>query len=409
MSTDPSIDEVLTDADVLVVSHGYQTFTKNQVDRLAERVNSVHVLVRYNRIADIGEYLPIRRLKPHRRSARIDRTDQPDNVTVIPMPLWYLPIDRHYRKLGEKHYEAVRETVAGLPTEFDLIHAHFTWTAGYAAVRLGQERDIPTVLTVHENEQWLAELAEDGPEGVYETWRGADAIVRVNEKDVPMLAAFNDDVYSVPNGFSRAEFPSYDRDEARETLGVSAETDLVFGLGGMRRRKRWHHLIDAMAVLDDRRTDVRCVLAGQGPEVRAFRDRVADRNLSDVVDVRGYLPQEEVALWMNAADVFCLPSASEGNPTVLFEALGCGTPYVGTRAGGVPEILPSDDYGLTCEPDRPERLVEILDEGLSREWDREAIRTYGEQFTWGRIVDQLVDEVYAEVLKEPDVQRIAGM
>ena len=76
---------------------------------------------------------------------------------------------------------------------------------------------------------------------------------------------------------------------------------------------------------------------------------------------------------MNACDLFVLPSLNEGNPTVMFEALGCGKPFVGTKVGGVPEVIASDDYGLLVEPADPEDLAEKILVALDREWDREAI------------------------------------
>lgn len=84
---------------------------------------------------------------------------------------------------------------------------------------------------------------------------------------------------------------------------------------------------------------------------------------------------------MNACDLFVLPSLSEGNPTVMFECLGCGKPFIGTKVGGIPEIIVSDDYGLLCEPANSEDLAEKILIALDKEWDEEKIRNYAKQFT----------------------------
>jgi glycosyltransferase involved in cell wall biosynthesis len=361
------------------------------------------VFVRYNRIADIGEYLPIDYLRPHRKSSLIEREGQPDNVTVVPLPLWYLPIDSHYQQMGEKHYSKAVGLIESRDVTFDLVHAHFTWSSGYVAARLGEAFDVPSVLTVHENENWLREQYENGHDGIYETWRSIDAIIRVNEKDVPLFEEFNDDVHSIPNGFSRDDFPNIGYDEAREALGLSPDAKLVFGLGVLEERKRFHHLIGAAETLRDQFEDLSCVVAGGGPDKGRLRRLTRRKGLDDVVSITGRLPQDEVATWMNAADLFVLPSEAEGNPTVMFEALGCGTPYVGTNAGGVEEIITSEEYGLTYPVDEPEQLPGLVERGLRREWDRELIREYGEQFTWERITDQTV-EVYPNVVHERPVR-----
>jgi len=101
---------------------------------------------------------------------------------------------------------------------------------------------------------------------------------------------------------------------------------------------------------------------------------------------------------MNACDLFVLPSLNEGNPTVLPEALGCGKPFVGTRVGGVPEVISSDDYGLLVEPADAEDLAEKILAALNREWDREAILRYAQQFTWENIAKEIMG-VYEQVLE----------
>lgn len=384
---------VLDDLSLLVLSDIYTNFAKHQVDRLAEQVDSVTVLVRYNRLADVAEYVPIDSLEGHKASSRIDRTDQPDNVTVEAIPLVYLPIQYHYDRLGQKFLRRVRTTVE--PSAFDLVHAHFTWPCGYAAAQLSET--LPSVLTVHENEEWLRDL-QAGPAGVRDAWRLSDAIVRVNEKDVPLLERYNDNVHSIPNGFSPDEFPAMGRSKARERLGLESDDDVVFGLGALKDRKRWGDLVGAMEIVGPERPSVVCAIAGRGPNKSELRRRVEDGGLEDVVSILGFIPQEELTLWMNAADVFVLPSEAEGNPTVMFEALGCGTPYIGSDVGGAPEIITSDEYGLLHEPGDVDALAGNILTGLDRDWDRSAIRAYAERFTWDRIVERLVGEVFAEVL-----------
>ena len=101
---------------------------------------------------------------------------------------------------------------------------------------------------------------------------------------------------------------------------------------------------------------------------------------------------------MNACDLFVLPSLSEGNPTVMFEALGCGKPFVGTKVGGVPEVIASDDYGLLVEPADSEDLVEKILVALDREWDREKILTYAERYTWENVAKEIMG-VYTQILE----------
>ncbi|RNI15771.1 glycosyltransferase [Methanohalophilus sp. RSK] len=86
---------------------------------------------------------------------------------------------------------------------------------------------------------------------------------------------------------------------------------------------------------------------------------------------------------------------NEGNPTVLFECLGCGKPFVRTKVGGVPEIINSDDYGLLVEPGDSQDLTDKIEIALNKEWDEEKIKHYGNNFTWENIASQIVNVYYS--------------
>lgn len=101
--------------------------------------------------------------------------------------------------------------------------------------------------------------------------------------------------------------------------------------------------------------------------------------------------------YCNASDLFMLPSLNEGNPTIMFEALGCGKPFVGTKVGDVPEVITSDVYGLLVEPGDADDLAEKILVALDKEWDRGAILEYAERFTWESIAEKII-MVYQRLL-----------
>ena len=75
---------------------------------------------------------------------------------------------------------------------------------------------------------------------------------------------------------------------------------------------------------------------------------------------------------MNAADVFTLPSYSEGCPNVIIEALACGTPVVATDVGGTPELI-KPECGLLVPSANTEALTAALDEAFAKNWDSDRI------------------------------------
>ena len=112
--------------------------------------------------------------------------------------------------------------------------------------------------------------------------------------------------------------------------------------------------------------------------------------MQDYVKLIGFVPHDELPTFVNACDLFVLPSLNEGNPTVMFECLGCGKPFIGTKVGGEPEIITSEDYGFLVEPANSKELAEKVLVALDKNWNRECILDYAKQFTWNKISEQIV-------------------
>jgi glycosyltransferase involved in cell wall biosynthesis len=279
--------------------------------------------------------------------------------------------------------------------KFDIIHAHFTWPSGNIGVKLKKKYQKPVVTTIHENGEWFdAEVGMNHPL-INAAWSEADALIRVNMKDVPVLKHYNDHVYAIPNGYSPAFHP-IDTIVVREKLGLSANQKIIFSVGALIKRKGFEYLIEAMEKICSQRKDIICYIGGVGPERERLLGQINRLHLKEKVTLLGSVPGDQLTLWMNSCDFFVLPSLNEGNPTVMFETLGCGKPFVGTKVGGVPEIITSDEYGLLVKPADSEDLERKILQALDREWNREAILRYSEQFTWENI-SKKISAIYQEI------------
>ena len=206
-------------------------------------------------------------------------------------------------------------------------------------------------------------------------------------------------VMTIYNGFDGSSFKNIPQKNARSSLGLPSDKKIILSVGNLLPVKGYEYLITATKEIVKKRKDILFIVIGDGPLRKKLESIVSELELKRYFYFAGIKQHSEIPLWMNAADLFVLPSLNEGNPTVMFEALGVGLPFIGTAVGGVPEIITSEDYGLLCPPADPECLAEKILMGLEKDWDREKIRKYAKQFTWEEIAKEVMG-VYNEILKE---------
>jgi len=394
----------------LIISPHYTTFIKSPVQALSEFVEEINVLVHHNKLAELSNYIPLNGYFNHvRRYTKrnlIDSKDVAKNVKVHLISSFYFIPDSSNKRLADKLAKKFEEYIRKNRIEFELIHTHFTWPCGYVGARLKEWYGVPLVITAHRydicdlpfrNELWRDKIRY--------ALKMADVITTVSRKNLECIKKLDEKIQTkvpihvIPNGFSDSLFYPRDRIECRNSLDIDYDKKVVLAVSNLIKRKGLHFLIEAMSRISRKRNDVMCFIGGIGPFKKELQELIIRFKLSNVVKLVGYVPLEKMSTWMSVADVFVLPSLAEGNPTVMFEALGCGVPFVGTKVGGVPEIITSEDYGLLCEPGNAEDLAEKILIALDKKWDREKIRKYAEQFTWENIAKQIV-AVYESVLKK---------
>ena len=99
----------LSDKNILFLTHEYFTFQKRQIESVSKYFNKVYVLVRFKPVSYLSYIIPINRLKHSRKNRQIDTSNKPENIHIITVPLYYLPTDAGYKKLGMIHFNKVKK------------------------------------------------------------------------------------------------------------------------------------------------------------------------------------------------------------------------------------------------------------------------------------------------------------
>jgi glycosyltransferase involved in cell wall biosynthesis len=133
----------------------------------------------------------------------------------------------------------------------------------------------------------------------------------------------------------------------------------VLTVGRLSREKGHEVLLRALAVPSPPGLPpLSAIVAGEGPERSRLATLAASLGLRDTVHFHGNVAQP--ASLYDRADIFVLPSHSEGSPNALLEAMAAGLPVIATQVGGVAEIVEHDRTGLLVPPDDPHALAAAL-------------------------------------------------
>jgi glycosyltransferase involved in cell wall biosynthesis len=168
----------------------------------------------------------------------------------------------------------------------------------------------------------------------------------------------------IHDGVDRTLFAPGDKGLERATLNLPTDSRLLLYIGNLVPVKAIDVLLRACAepVLKD--VTFQLIIVGQGSQ-RPYLEQLAGQlGVANRVRFAGPLPQADLPRWYRAADVFVLPSHSEGVPNVLLEASACGTPWVASRVGGIPEIAHLGISRLVT-PNTPVELALAIHETLS--------------------------------------------
>lgn len=190
----------------------------------------------------------------------------------------------------------------------------------------------------------------------------------------------------IPNGVDAEVFHPRDKDECARSLGVARRGKTVLFVGQLLEVKGVIYLIEAVDRLVKAGMDVFVNLVGEGSNRPIYEAEIERRGLSSRMRLVGNRPHGEVALWMGASDVFCLPSIREGFPNVVLEALFSGRPVVASDTGGIPEMV-SEKNGLLVEPKDATALANALGEALSKNWDPASIVDSVSHLSWERAAE----------------------
>lgn len=189
-------------------------------------------------------------------------------------------------------------------------------------------------------------------------------------------------------------------EQTERIIPIADAQDIVYA-GVLIPRKGVHHLLTAFAQLNHPIAQLH--LVGH-PENAVYaeqlRQQADDLNISDRVHFVGNVSQQGLADYFAKARVMALPSLSEGLGRVVVEAMLLGTPVIGSRVGGIPDMVTDGENGYLVEPDDVESLTVALQKIYSA--DVETMGTNAQDFARQFFSPQVYVDGYHTLFKMAD-------
>ena len=295
----------------------------------------------------------------------------------------------------------------------DLVHSH-TWYANLAGFLAGQLYGIPHVMTAHSLEPlrpWKAEQLGGGY--ALSSWcertaiESAAAVIAVSDgmrSDIlgayPAVAPQR--VHVIRNGIDTVQYAPDPGTGVLERFGIDPGRPSVVFVGRVTRQKGLPVLLRAAEQLDPAAQLVLCAGQADTPELAAEVAGLTEHlqaTRPGVIWIEGMLAKPEVIQILSHATVFACPSLYEPLGIVNLEAMACGTAVVGSRVGGIPEVVADGVTGLLAPAGDPAALAAALNTLVTDPARAAAMGEAGRdravaEFSWAQIAGQTA-QLYA--------------
>ncbi len=186
----------------------------------------------------------------------------------------------------------------------------------------------------------------------------------------------------------------------RRKLGISQNSIVVLTVRRLVYKNGIDTLIESANIAVKKNPKIVFLVVGKGPDLNNVQMKINQLGIENNFRLTGFVKDEDLPFYYNAADFFVLPSKSgEGLPLVALEAMACGLPVIATNVGGISEIL-MEDYGKLVPPNQPELLAKAVLEFSnidlsSRKLEIRAVME--EKYSWDKNVETLI-EIYEELI-----------
>ncbi len=332
----------------------------------------------YNReiISELSEYYNIDVIVPIPWTQCL-RTGKPKdwvlNKARVHHPIFYYPPGFLHRTHDYFYFLSISRLIRQLIscTAFSAVLGMWLYPDCRVVKRVAHDLSVPYYVKVLGTDVNRLDLKHPLFPQSMEVLQDASRIICVSEglkNRLVSLGVSPEKLFVLLNGVNKSIFLPCSIEIARQKLELPIKQEIILFVGNLKREKGLGELISAFSIIKNNPSHSEAVLCliGEGPFERELRQLIIHHGMSDSVRFLGRQAPLDVAMWMNAANLLCLPSYSEGMPNVVLEALSCHTHVVATSIDGINELACLDDRIIVVPPREFVALSEAINSALEK-------------------------------------------
>jgi N-acetyl-alpha-D-glucosaminyl L-malate synthase BshA len=281
----------------------------------------------------------------------------------------------------------------------NVVHSHSVIPTGFIGVIVAKIMGKPVFITAHGMDVNNFEEKTFFKLLIQFSLNNCNKAIAVSKNLALKMISFGvdeDNILILRNAIDTDRFKPINNQKIRKIYNINNNDILILFVGYLDTFKGIFELINAFDKIQQDNKNVKLMIVGTGPKKHELKDKITKMNLKNSIIFTGKLRPDEMHDYYQAADIFTLPSYTEGLPLVVLEAMACGLPVVVSNVGGIPEVINEGENGFLISPKNEEILTKKLiilvkNTQLRNQFAKKSVKIIENEFDINKKINRLIN------------------